>query len=214
MGYALRPLHSALEVGAGTGKATRLFASRGVRVTAVEPDAAMGRILDKTTRGLPVEPVVSTFEQLDCHRRFDLVYAAAAWHWTDPATRWAHAVDLLQPDGVLALFGRPAELHDPTLFAAVAQIERQLLPDDGAPVHTWSFEQMVAAPGLVDAVQLSFSHLETTTPAHFLGRLSTVSAYRMLSAPALAEALDRVAAVLPDRVEVDVTVQLSLARRS
>ena len=32
---------AALEIGAGTGKATRLFAERGVTVTATEPDAAM-----------------------------------------------------------------------------------------------------------------------------------------------------------------------------
>ena len=70
----------------------------------------MAQVLARTTRGLPVELVVRTFEQFDSPRRFELVYAAAAWHWTDPATRWARAVELLQPGGVLALFGRPAEL--------------------------------------------------------------------------------------------------------
>ena len=41
MAYAGRPVRTALEIGAGTGKATRLFAQRGVAVTATEPDAAM-----------------------------------------------------------------------------------------------------------------------------------------------------------------------------
>ena len=41
MRYARRPIRAALEIGAGTGKATRLFAERGVTVTATEPDAAM-----------------------------------------------------------------------------------------------------------------------------------------------------------------------------
>ena len=43
MTYAGRPVRTALEIGAGTGKATRLFAQRGVMVTAVEPDGDQGR---------------------------------------------------------------------------------------------------------------------------------------------------------------------------
>ena len=39
--YAGRPVRSALEIGAGTGKATRVLAARGVAVTATEPDGAM-----------------------------------------------------------------------------------------------------------------------------------------------------------------------------
>lgn len=41
MTYAGRPVRTALEIGAGTGKATRLFAEHGVTVTATEPDAAV-----------------------------------------------------------------------------------------------------------------------------------------------------------------------------
>jgi len=67
-------------------------------------------VLTSTTRGLPVRAVVATFERFESSRRFDLVYAAAAWHWIDPATRWARAVDLLASGGELALFGSPAEL--------------------------------------------------------------------------------------------------------
>ena len=36
--YADRPVRTALEIGAGTGKATRVFAARGIAVTATEPD--------------------------------------------------------------------------------------------------------------------------------------------------------------------------------
>ena len=41
LAYAGRPVTTALEIGAGTGKATRVFAGHGVRVTATDPDAAM-----------------------------------------------------------------------------------------------------------------------------------------------------------------------------
>ncbi len=37
LNYAGRPVRTALEIGAGTGKATRVFAERGLAVTATEP---------------------------------------------------------------------------------------------------------------------------------------------------------------------------------
>lgn len=213
--YAGGPLHFALEIGAGTGKATRLFASRGIEVTALEPDAEMARVLKRTTLGSPVEPVVTTFEEFEAARHFDLVYAAAAWHWADPATRWAHAVEMLVPGGVLALFGSEAELSDPDLFAAVNEIEKQVLPEEGADVvYSWSIEDMAAADGLIDVVQAHLPRVVTMLVEDFVGRLATVSAYLLLSTSARAVTLDRVRAVLPDRVDVDATLQLSLARRA
>ncbi len=212
--YAGRPVRSALEVGAGTGKATRVFASRGIQVIAVEPDPQMARVLERTTRGMPVEQVVTSFEQFDTARRFDLLYAAAAWHWTEPATRWAHAVELLVPGGVFALFGSPDEPQDPALLAAVDEIEKQVLAkDDPAVVHPWSIEEMAAVDGLTDSVQSDLHRAATTTAAAFLGRLGTVSAYLMLSPEARAEALRRIGAILPDHFDVHATVKLFLARR-
>ncbi|MGI8530210.1 MAG: hypothetical protein ACR2KO_12120 [Geodermatophilaceae bacterium] len=35
---------------------------------------------------------------------FDLVFAATAWHWIDPASRYQHAWELLRPGGHLAFW--------------------------------------------------------------------------------------------------------------
>lgn len=214
LAYAGRPVRSALEVGAGTGKATRLFAGRVPAVTALEPDAEMIRVLTRTTRGLPVHPVVGTFEGFATDRRFDLLYAAASWHWTDPATRWARAVELLVPGGVLALFGCPADLADPAQSAAVEEIERELLPDEGPDVaHAWSLEEMTAVDGLTDVVRRHLRRVVTVPAVDWVGRLATVSAYLVLPPQVRADALRRVAEVLPAQVDVDATVEVTLARR-
>lgn len=158
---------------------------------------------------------MTTFEAFEAARRFDLVYAAAAWHWTNPASRWTQAVEMLAPGGVLALFRRQAELKDSVLSAAVDEIEEQLLPhDDPTILHPWSIEDMAAADGLIDVVQNDLPRVVTTTAADFVGRLATVSAYLILSPTARADALHRVRAVLPDQFDIDATLQLSLARRA
>lgn len=64
MTYAGQPLRTALEIGAGTGKATRLFAQQGrILVTATEPDGAM---LAELRKNVPanVTTVQAAFEDL------------------------------------------------------------------------------------------------------------------------------------------------------
>jgi len=66
--------------------------------------------------------------------------------------------------------GGPAELHDPALFAAVDEIEKQLLPDDDpGVVHPFSIEDMAATVGLADSVQRDLPCVTPTTAADFLG---------------------------------------------
>ncbi len=151
-------------------------------------------------QGLPPEPVVATFERFRAKRRFDLVYAAAAWHWTDPTTRWSKVVELLAPGGVLALFGRPAELKDPALFAAVDDMERRLLPEENRTAgYPWSTDDMACVDGLTDVAEQVLPSVETTTAAEFVGRLATVSAYLTLEPEHRAKVLRRVRAALPDQ---------------
>lgn len=213
--YAATPIRTALEVGAGTGKATRLFAAGGTEVTALEPDAEMAAVLARTTRGLPVEPLATRFETFRTDRRFDLLFAGAAWHWTDPRTRWRRAVELLAPGGVLALFGHPTELKDPALHAAVEDIEERLLPQENRVAgHPWSTEDLAGVEGFTDVEEQRLPGAQTIPSADFIARLTTVSAYLRLEPEHRTEVVRQVRAVLPDRVDIDTTVHLTLARRA
>ena len=115
--YAGEPIQTALEFGAGTGKATRLFAQGGIAVTATEPDAAM---LAEMRKHLPanVTTVEAAFEDLPLDTSYDLVYSAAALHWTNPEGRWDRMAALVRPGGVFASFGVPIQLADPALEEA------------------------------------------------------------------------------------------------
>jgi len=212
--YAGRPIRSALEVGAGTGKATRRFASRDITVTALEPDPRMAEMLAATTRHLPVTPVAATFEAFASGPAFDLVYAAASWHWVDPGVRTAHAAELLVPGGVLALIGMLGDLADPALYAAVDEIERRAFPSRvGTDVRPWSIDEVTDHGAFTDVEQRTLQHPLTSTPDEFIARLGTVSAYLMLNRADRAAAFERIRAVLPERFELDGAVHLVLARR-
>src|SRR5690606_3603475 len=74
---------SVLEVGCGTGQATRSLAALGWSVTAVEAGvdmAAVARQRLATFRNVTVE--TSAFENWDDRgRRYDVIVSASAWHW-------------------------------------------------------------------------------------------------------------------------------------
>jgi SAM-dependent methyltransferase len=81
---ALEPLagRRVLDVGAGTGIATRALVARGAEVIGVDTDAVMlARARDRSST-IPV--VVAAGERLPmCDRSVDLVGFAQAWHWLD-----------------------------------------------------------------------------------------------------------------------------------
>jgi SAM-dependent methyltransferase len=101
----LEPRAHLLEVGCATGKATRPLLERGFSVVCVELGAQLAERARRNLAGLPVEVHVAPFEQWNAQAKtFDLVYAATAWHWTEPRTRYQKAHDLLRPGGHLAFW--------------------------------------------------------------------------------------------------------------
>jgi SAM-dependent methyltransferase len=95
-----RPI-TVLDVGCGTGIASRLFAARGCDVQGLEPDARMASVARR--HGISV--AAGTFEEWDAgSSRFDLLIAAQAWHWVDPYLGAAKAAEVLKPGGRIGLF--------------------------------------------------------------------------------------------------------------
>jgi trans-aconitate methyltransferase len=221
LSYVGRPVQGALEVGAGTGKATRAFASRGVRVTALEPDAEMFAVLQRETAGMPVEPVLSTYEKYD-GPPVDLVYAAAAMHWVDPAIRWTRTADLLRDGGAVAMFGSPMRIADPEVQDAVAAAMEPTLEDDAFRPHDDTNDRTRRSPitreiqesgRFTDVEEHELAREVVVPKKEYIGYLSTLSAYLQLEPAERTEVLHRVADVVPAQVRLDLTIGLHLARR-
>lgn len=97
---------SALEIGAGTGKATKPFLDAGYDVTAVELGSNMADFLSKRYNGYKgFQVVVSSFEDAILQENsYDLIYAASAFHWVDAKIGCPKALRLLKDGGTIALF--------------------------------------------------------------------------------------------------------------
>ena len=101
-GLGLRPGDEVLELGAGTGKLTRLLVDAGLRVVAVEPVAAMRehlsslapavRALDATAEALPLADA-----------SLPGAVAATSLHWTDVPRALAELDRVLAPGASVGL---------------------------------------------------------------------------------------------------------------
>jgi SAM-dependent methyltransferase len=218
--YAGEPIRTALEIGAGTGKATRLFAGHGVLVTATEPDGAMLGELCKAVSA-NVETVQAAFEDLESGDAYDLVYAAAALHWTRAEGRWPRVAALLKPRGVFASFGGAVQLADPAVARAVQAARAPFLdsdeiasPDGTAPEAEmqWPGTELQKSELFVDVRQHVVERRFIASAEEFIGYLSTVSAYLQLSDVVREQVYNAIAGVLPETVEINADLIVHLAR--
>jgi SAM-dependent methyltransferase len=128
---SLPPTATVLDLGAGTGKLTRLLTSAFRRVVAVEPSEAMRRLL------VPLCPEAEVFagtaqEIPLAEASVDGVFAAEAFHWFDDERALAEIARVLRPRRSLVLmWNLPAGPTEPSI-AAVEKLlgERAPNPDE------------------------------------------------------------------------------------
>jgi SAM-dependent methyltransferase len=114
-----------LELGAGTGKLTRVLLDEYAEVLAVEPDPEMRRWFRATC---PMATLIGgTAEEIPlAHRTADAVFSAEAFHWFAHDRALAEISRVLRPGGSLVLmWNRPAGPPDPP----ITEVEQLLEPD-------------------------------------------------------------------------------------
>lgn len=96
----------ALEIGAGTGKATVPFLNAGYDVTAVEIGENMASFLKERFKGNSnINVHTAAFEDTALDEEcYDLVYAATSFHWIDPEIGCPKVFRILKNGGTFALF--------------------------------------------------------------------------------------------------------------
>jgi SAM-dependent methyltransferase len=224
-----QPGARALEIGAGTGKATRLLAARGVSVLAIEPSAEMAAYARVATEPLGnVEIVESDFERWRPRGvTFPLAYAAQAWHWVDQQSGYAHARAALVPGGHLVAFWNRPAWGDTPLRRALSDVYRRTVPElrpDG-PMHpdnldvsgadeSWA-QAIAASDGLTDPSERVYEWSLDYTAAEYVALLGTLSEVRLLGDADRQALLQEIGETIErhgDRLTMPMATHASIAR--
>ncbi|MFO7573170.1 MAG: class I SAM-dependent methyltransferase [Gaiellaceae bacterium] len=143
-----------VDLGAGTGKLTRVLVAHGHRVTAIEPLPAMLEHLSENAPG--AFGMLGSAEVLplpDAHA--DAVTCAQSFHWFDHPTALVEIARVLRPEGVLALVWNSRDDADPWMTRLSAIIGNEVVQDDDV-------SPVLERSGLFEPVeQAQFAHVQT-----------------------------------------------------
>jgi SAM-dependent methyltransferase len=220
-----------VDVGCGTGISSRLFASRGISVIGIEPNADMRRqaqaaplCISPQRRGeiqrggVPV-PVYQEgraegtgLNDGSAHA----VLAAQAFHWFDPEAALREFHRILKPDGWVVLLWNERDESD-AFMAVYGSVMRTLPEAETFEPHRGRGEALFASPLFRDGEKRLFSNVQILDEEGFLGRSFSVS-----YAPRESASAERFAARLrdvfgryqqQDRVVLHYETSVFLARR-
>lgn len=133
-GLGLTPEASVLDLGAGTGKLTRVLAARFARVLAVEPLASMrDRLAAADLPGVEIRD--GSAERLPVATgEVQAVFVAEAFHWFDGPVALAEMARALAPDGGIGLlWNLPAGPWQPPLPEPARELLRAAIARGGQP---------------------------------------------------------------------------------
>ncbi|MDA7978650.1 MAG: class I SAM-dependent methyltransferase [Pirellulales bacterium] len=158
---------SIAEIGAGTGKFTRMLVQRGLRVTALEPSAAMR---DAAPQMKNVTWTDGTFTQTRLPGESqDWIVAAQSFHWANPKTDLPELRRVLRSDCRLTIFWND-RLNDrhPVLRRAV-EIISEIVPnfDEAYRQLNWS-EILTSSGDFSDVIVRTQEHVFPMSSTQFL----------------------------------------------
>ncbi len=165
-----------VDLGAGTGKLTRVLVGLGHRVTAIEPLPEMLELLPATAPGAAA--ILGNAEVIPVPDAFaDVVTSAQAFHWFDHPVALPEIARVLRPGGRLALVWNRRDDREPWVARLSAIIGNEAVGENDVsepiaasglfgPVETaeFRFEQALDRELLLDLV-LSRSYCAKLPPA-------------------------------------------------
>jgi SAM-dependent methyltransferase len=211
------PISEILEVGAGTGKATVSFASRGVSMTCLEPDPRMAaRLREECASFRNVTIEVSRLENYSRPLAFDALIAGQSWHWVDRLRRWDLAYEAVREGGTIALFWNAYVVADEATRNELRAIDQRYSvdfgnygvtghEDDGSDEieleEGWPAYDLVTDSRFQDLVSRRYRrHLDYDVDT-FVDLLASTSSYRLLEEGDREQLFGEVRAVLSRQAE-------------
>lgn len=211
------PVRRALEIGCGTGQATRSMAPRGFPLICIEAGPQLAELARRNFGQFKnVQVICSPFEEWPLEAEsFDLVFSANAIHWVHPRERTRKTARALRPGGVLALF-RSFPLRDSAIEREIDALMGYTAPR-AEPSQLPKEPQFRKSAYFEDFVKHRYEGSHAFEAESYCRLLSTIQRYHRLPAQVRTERIAQVRDMLRGRgvasIRTNYVTHLLLARR-
>jgi SAM-dependent methyltransferase len=224
---SLLPGSTVVEIGPGTGQATRQLAQRGLQILALELGP---QLADRARTNLAEFPnvtvVTAAFEEWDPgDDAFDSVFACNSFHWVDPDVRFVKAAQVLSPSGHLVVLSTPWVIPtDADRFWWDVQEDWEAIgaervdPSSKHPDRILDLGPAVRASGVFEEPTMTRRIFDRTfTTDEYAMNLSTQSVVKELPTDVQTELVERVTKRIQQRgglVTAHLLAMLTVTRRA
>lgn len=211
----LPPRPDVVEIGPGSGQATRDLLRRGATVHAIEIGPALADVLRSKFLTDRLRVSVGDFEELDIPARSaDALFAATAYHWVSVGTQVDRPAAILRPGGLVAIIDvvHVDAPEDNGFFTAVQPIyarygQGRTGPDlpTRAMVDPPIRRTLAADARFVDVRVRRYDWDQTYTAAEFRKLMVSYSGTQMMDEPDRSGLLDDIESLANERFDGSVT---------
>lgn len=180
-------IKTALEIGTGTGKATKKFLDSNVEVTAIEPAVEMLNIAcEKYQHFRNFHPLRMSFEEFFSEngtQKFDMVFAASSFQWLKRDDRLNMISSLIKPKGFFIRFKTTTILQsnsaaEKLLYGLYEKFFPEFLPKEVA--YTSSNERDYIIAGFGSVVKKNFFRPVNFKRDDYIAFINTYTEYLCL----------------------------------
>lgn len=153
-----------VDVGSGTGIASRLFARHGLRVIGIEPNADMrDRAATESLPPIATQPIYRDGRAEAtglANTMADLVVATQAFHWFDSTAALAEFHRILKPNAWVALIWNERDGADPFSFgfSVLVRVAAEAMRIEAQ--RTQSGQALLTDPGFTLGHRIEFRHTQ------------------------------------------------------